>query len=249
MKLFKITIISLLLIIGNICHAKTLVWATEATYPPFVSTNPQGKIVGMDADIAHVICKQMKVQCQFVNTPWDSLIPGVKLGKYDIAWGGMNITPARAKQVNFTEAYYVAPAEMIASKKENLTLKPASLSNKTIATQKGNTFQQYLKQTYGDHVKIKLYDSVEQAFTDLQNGRVDAVMTDQPTADAWLKKDNNNQTFTMVGQPIKSKKYFDGGYGIAVAKDNQQLLNKLNQAIKVLQQQGKIKAIIKQHMS
>ncbi|MEM9244096.1 MAG: transporter substrate-binding domain-containing protein [Pseudomonadota bacterium] len=234
--------------VGTVTYAKPLVWATEATYPPFESTNAQGKIVGMDIDIANAICQQMKTTCQFVNAPWDSLIPSLKLGKFDIIFGGMNITPARAKQVSFTQAYYTAPAEVVAAKGAKLSLSQSGLKGKTIGTQKGNTFQFYLQHTYGSSIDIKTYASVQQAFIDLKNGRLDAVMSDQPTVQHWLEENNHKQHYQVVGNPIHDKQYFGAGYGIAVKKGNTVLLNKLNKAIAALKQNGKLSAIINKYM-
>lgn len=116
----KKLVLLLSLLLCNTVYAKTLVWATEATYPPFESVNAQGQMIGADIEIAKALCAQMKQQCQFVNAPWDSLIPSLKLGKYSVIWGGMEITAEREKQISFTKPYYINPVVFIAKKESRL---------------------------------------------------------------------------------------------------------------------------------
>lgn len=247
--------ILLLCACGKQHHDATLTWATEAAYPPFEYTTAQGEIVGMDVAIAKAICLQIKQQdptmhgltCRFVNAPWNSLIPSLQVGKFDIVWGAMNITAARAKQVSFTQSYYAAPAVVIAAKNVAFSLDKESIQGKVVGVQQGNTFANYLQKTYGSAIAVKMYASVQQAFLDLQNGRLDAVMTDHLTAYTWLKSDKHNQQFSVLGKPIQSD-YFDSGYGIAVDKNNTVLLAQLNQAIAALKRSGELQAIINQYL-
>ena len=58
-------------------------FAMEATYPPFESIDESGNIIGFDVDIAKAICEKINAECTFVNAPFDSLIPSLKLGKFD----------------------------------------------------------------------------------------------------------------------------------------------------------------------
>jgi ABC-type amino acid transport substrate-binding protein len=108
--------------------------------------------------------------------------------------------------------------------------------------------QYYLQDTYGSNIHIKTYSSIQQAFLDLKNGRVDAVLSDQPVIYAWLAKDNNKQKFSYLGKGVVSKKYFSGGTGIAVAKSNTALLAKLNASIVALKKSGQLAKIIDKHM-
>lgn len=78
--------------------------------------------------------------------------------------------------------------------------------------------QYYLQETYGKTITIKTYDSIQQAFLDLKNGRVDAILSDKPVIHEWLVKDNNKNNFAYLGKPVQSAKYFATGNGIAVAK-------------------------------
>lgn len=228
-------------------QTKSLSFATEATYPPFESLAPSGEMQGFDVDIIKALCNKMQTQCTFTNQAFDSLIPSLQLGKFDVIFGAINITDERAKQVDFTKPYYLNTVSMVAPKDKLLTLDATSLNGKTIGVQGGTTLSQYLQDTYGDKVKVNTYASEESAFLDLTSGRVDAVMGDTPLVDTWLKK--NADKYALVGQPVTSEKYFGKGYGIAVKKGNVDLLNKLNTALAAIKADGTYDKIVKQYFS
>ena len=198
---------------------KPLIFATEATYPPFVSTQANGKMVGFGVDVVMAVCKQMHQQCQLVNSPFDSLIPSLQLGKYDALFGGLGITSQRQKVVKFTKPYYNNSVVYVVNKSSQLD--PNKLQGKTVGVQSGTQFQAYLQGTYGGKITIKNYASNMTALMDLKSGRIDAVLIDQPVAVTWLKSPGNQQ-FTTIGN-IHDQKYFGLGNGIAVNIHNEAL--------------------------
>lgn len=233
---------------GVVANANTLTFATEATYPPFESLDASGNMQGFDVDIIHALCDKMHAQCKLVNQAFDSLIPSLQLGKYDAIFGAMNITPAREKQVDFTNSYYANSASIVALKSKKLNQSLQSLSGKTIGVQSGTTLAQYLQEKYNSKVNVNTYASEQSAFLDLTSGRIDAVMGDTPLIVQWLKTQTNND-YEMVGAPIKDEKYFGKGYGIAVKKGNLALLSKLNQALSEIKKDGSYDKIVKKYFS
>ncbi len=222
---------------------KTLLFATEASYPPFVFMQANGTIGGFGADIIHAICQQMQQSCQIVSAPWDGLIPSLKLGKYDAMFGGMQITPQRAKVVDFSNTYYADTVTFVINKRNDFSLDKTSITGKTIGAQAGTTFVQYLQQQYGNRIKIKTYPSALAALLDLKADRVDAVFTDKPVAVAWLKK-QKGKTFMTKGNIVNTQ-YFGEGYAIAVKKGNTKLLAAINKAMITIKQNGTYKKIEK----
>ena len=242
----KLLLVVLSLFFSMAILAKPVIkFATEATYPPFESFDANGKIHGFDVDIMNALCKEMKVKCMIINQPWDSLIPGLKIGKFDALIGSMNITPAREKVVNFTNPYYNNTGSLIAATNENLVFNRQSLYGKTIGVQGGTTFETYLEGQY-PNVNIKTYASTQDAFLDMQAGRINAVFGDSPIINAWLVKQQNNQ-YTIIGKPVDDPKYFGKGDGIAVNKNNQQLLQALNKAIVKIKTDGTYDKIKKKY--
>ncbi len=84
------------------------------------------------------------------------------------------------------------------------------------------------------------YNSYQDAFIDMQNGRIDAVFGDTAVVAEWLKKDDK---LAYVGKPVTNPKYFGNGFGIAVNKNNQELLKQLNTALAKIKQDGQYQVI------
>ncbi len=213
--------------------AQTLTFATEATYPPFVSMTPAGNMVGFDADLTRAVCAQMHATCTLVNAPWDSLIPSLQIGKYDVLFGGMGITKAREKVVSFSEPYYNNTSAIVAMTSSHLG---DNLTGKIVGVQVGTTFQKYMQAKYGTTATIKPYASDMQALLDLQSGRLNAAFLDTPVAVLWMQ-DHPNSGMSIIKQ-ITDPAFFGSGNGYAVQKGNTALVNELNQAIDALKKNG-----------
>ena len=214
--------------------ASPIHFATEATYPPFEQINSQGTITGFDIEIAQAICEQLQRPCQFSNQPWSSLLPGLKMGKFDALIASINITTKRSQQVAFTQPYYYATASLVAPIDTDITLSEEQLHHKTIGVQVSTAMHEYLKAYYAKQVRIKSYASIADAFLDLAAGRLDAVFADTATANYWLSQ--HHQAYKTIGSPIHDDQFFGQGIAIAVAQDNQILLQQINEALRIVMQ-------------
>lgn len=238
MKKLLFTLLTLLASASYAALPQVVRFATEATYPPFEYMDASGQIKGFDIDLAKALCAKMEVQCTFSNQPWDSLIPSLKLGKFDALIGAMAITDARKQQVDFTNPYLDTTAIFIAPKTAHFDISPEGLANKTIGVQGGTTFEQYLNAEYGNHITIKSYAGIQDALLDLSSGRVDAVLGDTPSLLEWLHKHDATKGFTQVGELVVSPQFFGRGYGIAVQKGNAELAAAFNRALQQITQDG-----------
>lgn len=223
-----------------VAQAQDITFATEPTYPPFENTNEKGEIVGFDIDVANAICTELQANCKFTSQSFDSLISGLKFKTYDAAISAMDITPARQKQVSFSDPYYDSSASFVGIK-ENLTLETA----KTVGVQNGSTFQQYIAKN-GKQYQAKPYKSLQEAVLDLQTGRVDIIFGDTAVLAEWLKSNNK---LKFVGDKVTDPDFFGTGLGIAVNKDNQALLEQLNKSLKAIKENGKYQQIYDKWMS
>src|ERR1700688_823731 len=95
---------------------KTVVIGMEGAYEPYNLTDPSGKIVGFEPDLAMDVCARMKVECKIIAQDWDGMIPGLQAGKFDVIMDGMSITDERKKSIDFSIAYANVPAALATAK-------------------------------------------------------------------------------------------------------------------------------------
>jgi polar amino acid transport system substrate-binding protein len=214
---------------------------TEGAYPPFNSVNTSGELVGFDIDIGKALCAKMKVECTFVAQDWDGIIPALLAKKFDAIVASMSITEERKQKVAFTVPYYSTPGNFIAPKDTKLTdLSPAGLKGKTIGTQSSTTASVYLEEKYKGS-DIKLYPTQDEANADLANGRLDTILADKFVLYEWLEKTDAGKCCKFIGADLKDVN--PEGTGIAVRKDDNELREALNKAIKEIVADGTYKTI------
>ncbi|CDL79052.1 arginine ABC transporter substrate-binding protein [Xenorhabdus cabanillasii] len=238
-KLLLAALLSSITLSATAAEKQTLRFATEATYPPFEFIDENNKIQGFDVDLANAMCKKIHAECTFTNQAFDSLIPSLKFRRVDVLIAGIDITPDRQKQVDFTDTYYDNSAIFVTVKGKYSQV--ANLKGKQIGTQNGTTHQKYLMEQHKELNSVP-YDSYQNAILDLKNGRIDAIFGDTAVVNVWLKK---NKELGTIGKKVTDKNYFGTGLGIAVRKGNTVLLNKLNQALAEIKQDGTYDTIYK----
>ncbi|MGF1681177.1 arginine ABC transporter substrate-binding protein [Photobacterium minamisatsumaniensis] len=212
-------------------------FAMEATYAPFEYVDENNEIQGFDVDLANALCDVIDAKCSFHNQPFDSLIPALKFRRYDAAISGIDITEQRLQAVNFTDAYYDNSAAFV-SLKDKVASQEA-LKGKRVGVQNGSTHQSYLTDEMVGVTAVP-YASYQDAFIDMQNGRIDSVFGDTAVVAEWFKKNDN---LAYVGDQVTNTEYFGNGFGIATNKDNQELVDKLNAALKTVKENGQYQQI------
>jgi arginine transport system substrate-binding protein len=216
--------------------AEQIKFVTEATYPPFEMMDANNEFQGFDIDIARAICAEINAECSFANQSFDSLIPSLKFRRYDAAIAAMDVTPARKKQVDFSDIYYENSAVLVAEKgKYNAVV---DLAGKSVGVQNGTSHQAYMTEKYADkNVLLLNFPSYQKAFLDLKNGRIDGVFADSAVAHDWLTKHTDGD-YETVGKAVTDEQYFGSGFAIAVRKDNAELLAKINAGLQQIKANG-----------
>ncbi len=210
---------------------KVLRVGAETTFPPFEFADDKGNYAGFALDLIHAIADEMGYTVEFKSMGFDALIPALSSGQIDTIISAMSITDERKQTVLFSDPYYRSGVAIVV-RKDNQDIKgKADLEGKTIACQIGNTGSM-LAEEIAD-TKVINFDGANQAFLQLKNGGADAVMVDLPVAQDYMKKDADN-SFKVVGDVLEAE-----DYGIAVAKNNTELMDKINAALKKLKDNGK----------
>ncbi|MET4695106.1 lysine/arginine/ornithine ABC transporter substrate-binding protein [Endozoicomonas lisbonensis] len=242
-KLYAIAVTTGALALGSlqVQAAETIRFGTEATYPPFEFLDENNELTGFDIDLAKAICTEIKAECTFNNQPFDSLIPSLRYRRFDAVIAGMDITPARQKQVDFSMPYFENSASFVAAKTK--PFKSADdLKGKAVGVQNGSTFQTYMIDKFEKQgVTIRPYETIQNAFLDMTNGRVDAVFSDTAVANDWLLERGEGD-YGHLGETIRDAEYFGVGYGIAV-RQNDPLKERIDNALTTLKKNGTWQAI------
>ena len=241
---------------------KTVVIGMEGAYEPYNLTDPSGKIVGFEPDVAMDVCGRMKVECKIIAQDWDGMIPGLEAGKFDVIMDGMSITDERKKQIDFTVPYADVPAALATAKASPLAklagagklvnfdkdkaggaaaLKALreALKGKTLGVQVSTTHATFAGNHLKDVATVKEYKTTDERDLDLKSGRIDAVLDDQTEIAAMLGKDDAKD-FTEFG-PHLTGGDFGIGVGMGLRKADADLTAKFNTAIKAAFADGSIK--------
>jgi lysine-arginine-ornithine-binding protein len=211
---------------------------TEGAYPPFNYIDEKGQLNGFDIDMVKAMCEEAKFRCTFVAQDWDGLIPGLLTHKYDAIAASMSITEERRKTVDFTNRYYRTPIRFVTRRDSLLVVSAEGMEGKTIGVQRATTSASYLRDTFGNAVSVRYYDTQENAYLDLTAGRIDAVLADAIQLWKWLQG-ADGQNYDFRGETI----YVDDGIGIAIRKGDEELANAFNQALQGIRANGTYDAI------
>ena len=219
-------------------------FGTDASYAPFESKNAAGEIVGFDIDLGKAICAEIKAECTFQDQAWDGIIPALESKQYDAILSSMSITAERKEKVNFSQKLWNAPNAFLGKAGTAFEATDAGLTGKTIAVQKGTLQETYAKEVYKG-AKVKSYGTIEQAYTDLTANRADVVFADGVVvSDGFLKTPKGKGYAVLAEVPSSANVTILGeGTGIAVRKDDAELLAALNKGIEAIRANGQYKTI------
>lgn len=212
------------------------VWriGTDATYPPFETVDTKlGEVVGFDIDLISAICAKYQLEPEFIITPFDGIVPGLTTNKYDAIISAFTITPPRARQVLFSDPYYDAGQMIAVPLEDTVTVGLDDLPGKRLGVQLGTTGERMAHRVSG--AEIFSYESIGAAFLDLENGRLDAVINDEPTSRIIIAQ---RKSAKLVGERLSAEQY-----GIAVRKTDSTLAMKINTALIILSEDGTIDSL------
>lgn len=218
--------------------------ATEGAYPPFNYVTPAGDLAGFDVDIAKALGEAMGVEVVLVGPQdWDGIIPALLAKKYDAIIASMSITEERKMKVAFSKKYYNTPAKFIAKKGDMTEFSREAIKGKKIGVQRATIHDRYLTDNYGKDVEVKRYGSQDEAYLDLTAGRVDMLLADSVAlSDGFLKKPEGAD-YQFIGPDLSDPKWFGDGVGVAIRKEDKELVDKFNMAIDKIRSDGTYKVI------
>lgn len=204
----------------------------DPTYPPLEYRDPQGNMIGFDIELGDEICKRMAVKCEYVQSSFDGLIPGLLARKFDGVLSSLSITEQRLKQIDFSDKLSNPSTRLVARTGAGILPTPAGLKGKTVGYQQG-TIQESYARTYWkvSGIKLQAYASQDQVYADLLNGRIDASLQDEVQASYAFLKTDQGKGYDFAGPIIVDTKVLGSGTAIGIRKEDQDLKRNINKAI------------------
>ncbi len=216
-------------------------------YPPFYSADASGNWTGWEVDIVNAICEEAKFDCVMTPIPWDGLIPGLTTKKIDAIMNSMSITAEREKTIAFSNKYYNTPTAIVGPKGESFGATPEDLKGKILGVQVSTVHSAYAKKHFTDAAEIKEYQTQDEANQDLAAGRIDATQADSIALDAFLQSDQGKECCDLKGYVAEDLEILGPGVGAGVRKEDTELKEKINAAIKAIRDNGKYDEITKKY--
>ena len=226
--------------------AAKLTMATNAAFPPYEFKEGE-EFAGIDVDIAKAIADKLGMQLEIVDIEFDSIITGVQTGKYDMGMAGMSVTDERKQSVDFSDSYATGIQAVIV--KEGSDIKSADdlladVTSYKVGVQLSTTGDIYIGDDYAkagkDESLITRFQTGNDAVSALASGKIDAVVIDNEPAKSYVA--------ATQGLQILDSKYAEEDYAICFAKNNTELKDKVNGALKELIADGTVKSIVDKYI-
>jgi polar amino acid transport system substrate-binding protein len=206
-----------------------MTFAMTGGYPPFNFINDEGELDGFDIDIANALANEMGVEAVGITTAWDGIIGGLLSNRFDTIIGSMAITPQREEKVNFTNPYYYDGAQFFTTSGKNIE-SITELKEGKVGVVTGTTYHNALEEM--DNIKdIMQFESDVDNIMALEQGRIDGLVTGRFVGLQAPKKFNVD--LVAAGSMLYSE-----DIGIAVRKEDKDLLEALNKALSAIVEDG-----------
>ncbi len=217
---------------------KVLTMATNAEFPPY-EYHEGDKIVGIDAEVAQLIADKLGMELEIVDIAFDSIIPGVQSKKYDMGMAGLTVNDEGLEKVDFSTSY--ATGVQVVILKEGSTIASLDdLEGKMIGVQTSTTGDIHASDDFGEE-NVTRYDNGAVAVQALLADKVDCVIIDNEPAKSYVEANE--------GLKILDTEYAVEDYAICFAKDNTELKDKVDGALKELIADGSVQKIVDKYIT
>ncbi|KRL97996.1 amino acid ABC transporter substrate-binding protein [Liquorilactobacillus satsumensis] len=213
----------------------------DDSFVPMGFREKNGQLVGYDIDLARAVFKRYGIKVDFQTIDWSMKETELRNGTIDLIWNGYTKSPAREKNVAFSKTY-LKNEQILVTKKANNIKNAAAMQGKVLGLQSGSSgYQSYtdspklLKNYVGSSVQ---YDTFNNAFMDLNAGRIQGLLIDSVYANYYIKHQTQAADYekTPIGFPTED-------FAVGMRKGDQTLRRKINHALYELSKNGTLKRI------
>ena len=205
----------------------------SADFPPFESyANDGATIVGYDVDMMQEVCNRIGMELEVQDMNFDAVVTAVQTGKLEVGVSGITITDERKNSVNFSESYFMAAQSILVPKDSAIKGYQDLLDGDYKAgVQLGTTGDIMASEKLGD--RVSQFEKYGDALAAMLAGKVDCMVLDTGVAEAFAAA-NDLVVLEETFGTEEDTEY----YGIAIAKENTELLDKVNTALADMKEDG-----------
>ena len=210
--------------------ADRAVIATTGDYHPFNFINDAGEIEGLERELGDELCRRADLECEWMVSDWETMIPDLATAEFDAILAGMSITAEREELIDFTEAYYPpTPSVYVARSGAG-----DEAVRGTIGVTANTIYSDYFTEQGAPFVAL---DGSVDVVDVVLNGEVDAVLVDHGYGVKKLAEHEGR--LEIVGPSI----LLDRGLGIGVRKGSD-LRGRLDEALASMKDDGTLNSLI-----
>lgn len=206
---------------------EVLTVGSDIPYPPF----EQGKAPnyeGFDVELMEAVAEAIGREAQFKDTSFDTIFLDLAQGNFDVVASASTITDEREKTVDFTDPYYLSEQAIVVKEGGDID-SVEKLAGAKVAVQQGTTGEEYVEEK-AEAGEVRKYPQGPDAVNAVKTGTVDAVVIDIPVAENAVQAQNGLELSAAIPT--------DEEYGFAVAEDNKELLEELNEGLQEVKEDG-----------
>ena len=229
------------LTVESVQKAGKLVIGTSPDFPPFEFLSADGKVEGIEIEILQLICDELAVELEIKQMDFDSVLPGVQTGKFNVGVSGISVTPDREKNTLFTTPYCLAAQAIVVTDDSPIGGK-ADLEGKAVAVQTGTTAEEFCME---NGYTVKAFAANADAQTALTVGKVDAWVIDDLTAAEMVAA--YNEAHPDAPLVILDEAMTTEPYAFAFKLGNDALVEEINEILNTLLADGTIASIFEKY--
>ena len=229
----KLLLATALLTLGTSAIAQTVRLGTEGAYPPYNFINDAGEVDGFERKLGDELCKRATLTCEWTTNEWDSIIPNLQSGNYDVIIAGMSITDERDQIIDFSENYIPPATSAYLALKADVDVKTAVISAQVSTIQAG-----YVAESGATLLEFATPDETVAA---VRNGEADAVFADKDYL-APIAAESNGELVLLTEEVA-----LGGGVGLGIRESDKELKAKFDTAIQSMKADGTLNALIKEY--
>lgn len=203
---------------------------TEGAYPPYNFINDAGQVAGFEREFGDELCKRAELTCEWVVNDWDSIIPNLQSGNYDVIIAGMSITDEREEVIDFSQGYLPPASSAYLALSADADLMSGAVAAQT------STIQAAFVAENG--MQLVEYATPEETVAAVKNGEAVAVLADKD----YLVPIAAESGGALV--LLEKEESIGGGVGLGFRDSDDDLRGKFDAAIKSMKCDGTLDAMI-----